>query len=66
VDELVIYSMGFSTSKYTQRRCRQANKNREKPIKVHYLLTSFDKKVYEQVAIKNKNFTGRTYERSYY
>jgi hypothetical protein len=66
VDELVIYSMGFSTSKYTQRRCRQANKNREKPIKVHYLLTNFDKKVYEQVAIKNKNFNGRTYERSYY
>lgn len=63
-DKLIVYSMSYSTSKYVQRRCRQCNINRKKPIQVYYLLTDYiDKEVYKSVAVKKKNFTKRVYER---
>ena len=60
---LVIYSLGFSTSKHVQRRARQCNINREEPINVHFLLTDkgLDKHVYECVDTKKSNFTARIY-----
>ena len=60
---LVIYSLGFSTSKHVQRRARQCNINREVPIDVHFLLTDngLDKHVYECVDTKKTNFTARIY-----
>lgn len=62
IEHLVIYSMSFRTSKYIQRRARQANKNRNSPIVVHYILSGLiDTKVYDAVAIKRSNFTARLY-----
>ena len=60
---LVIYSMSFSTSKFSQRRARQANIKRDSPIIVHFLIADagLDRHVYDMVAVKNKNFTMRTY-----
>jgi len=60
---LIIYSMGFSTSKFIQRRARQCNINREDPIEVHYLIADgcIDKKLYDTVSQKRSNFTARIY-----
>lgn len=59
IKHLIIYSQNFRTSKYIQRRARQANKYRTEPIIVHYLLVegAISDQVYESVAIKKKNFT---------
>ncbi len=67
MDKLVIYSMSFKTSKYTQRLARQANHDRRKPIEVDILVA--DKpgigfEVYKAVAIKKENFDRHSYERS--
>lgn len=61
---LIIYSMGFSTSKHVQRRARQCNINRKDPIIVHFLLTDagLDKHIYKCVDNKKTNFTKRVYE----
>jgi len=55
---LVIYSMDFSTARYSQRRARQCNMNRKEPIDVHYLLVKngISETVYTTVAINKKNF----------
>jgi len=63
-DKLIIYSMSYSTSKYIQRRARQSNKQRDKPIEVDYLLVKrgLSEAVYNQVAKKHKNFTKRSFD----
>jgi hypothetical protein len=55
---LVIYSQDFSTSKHTQRRARQANKNRTEEIKVHFLLVknAISEQVYKAVSLNKVNF----------
>ena len=62
---LVIYSMDFSAARYSQRRARQANKNRKEPIIVHYLLAEggVGEAVYETVAVKHGNFIKNSFER---
>lgn len=62
--DLIVYSMGFSTSKFVQRRARQCNINREHPIDVHYLLAdgSIDSYLYHTVSEKKTNFTARVYQ----
>lgn len=64
-EHLVIYSQNFRTAKHTQRRARQAHKDRETPIKVHYLLVkgAVSDKVYNDVSIKKKNHVDKHYER---
>lgn len=60
---LVIYSMDFSTARYSQRRARQCNMKRAEPIDVHYLLVkdSISHQVYTTVAINKKNFVNSYY-----
>jgi hypothetical protein len=57
-DNLVIYSQDFSTARYSQRRARQVNKLRKKPIAVHFLLVkdAISQQVYNTVAINKQNF----------
>lgn len=63
---LIIYSQDFSTARHTQRRARQANKNRKEPIIVHYLLVKkgLSEQVYKTVSINKKNFVDTTFTRS--
>ena len=65
-DNLVIYSQDFSTARHTQRRARQCNKNRDKPITVHYLLVkgAISSQVYKTVSINKKNFVDSVFHRS--
>lgn len=62
---LVIYSQDFSTSKHTQRRARQANKNRQEEIIVHFLLVkkAVSAQVYKTVTLNKTNFVDSTFER---
>lgn len=64
---LVIYSQDFSTAKHSQRRARQANKNRTEEIKVHFLLTkkAISHQVYKAVSINKTNFIDSLFEREY-
>ena len=64
---LIIYSMSWRTSKYIQRRSRQADLERDEPIVVHYLLVkdAMSEDIYDCVANKRVNFNKRVYE-SYY
>lgn len=64
-DTLVIYSQDFSTAKHTQRRARQANKHRDKPIVVNYLLVdqAISHQCYNTVAINKENFVDSVFER---
>ena len=61
---LVIYSMDFSTARYTQRRARQCNMKRGEPIDVHFILVKdgISEQVYKTVAINKTNFVNRYYE----
>lgn len=54
----VVYSMDFSTAKYTQRRARQCNMKRDTPIDFHFLLVkgAISEQVYNTVAINRVNF----------
>lgn len=65
-DNLVIYSQDFSTARHTQRRARQCNKNRDKPINVHYLLVkgAISSQVYKTVSKNKKNFVDSCFNRS--
>jgi len=68
IDKLLIYSMSFKTSKYTQRLARQANHNRTTPIVVDILVADkpgIGKAVYEAVAIKKVNFDKNSYLRKW-
>lgn len=62
---LVIYSQDFSTAKHTQRRARQANKNRAEEIKVHYLLVkgACSERAYKTVSKNKKNFVDTVFTR---
>lgn len=64
---LVIYSMDFSTARYSQRRARQCNMLRGEPIDVHYLLVKggISEKVYQTVAINKSNFIDKYFDKSY-
>ena len=64
---LVIYSQDFSTARHTQRRARQANKNRSTPITVHYLLVekAISQQVYKTVSVNKKNFVDSVFEREH-
>lgn len=61
---LVIYSQDFSTARHTQRRARQANKQRKEPITVHFLLVkkAASEQVYKTVSINKKNFVDTVFE----
>lgn len=66
IEKLLIYSMSFKTSKYTQRLARQANHNRETPIIVDILVADkpgIGYEVYKAVAIKKENFDKNSYDR---
>lgn len=54
----VVYSMDFSTAKYTQRRARQCNMKRDTPIDFHFLLvkSAISEQVYQTVAVNRTNF----------
>lgn len=54
----VVYSMDFSTAKYTQRRARQCNMKRDTPIDFHFLLVkgAISEQVYQTVAVNRANF----------
>jgi len=64
IDNLIIYSMSWRTSKYIQRRARQTDLTRDTPIVVHFILTEdkVDKKIYEAVVEKGENFTARMFK----
>jgi hypothetical protein len=65
--DLVIYSQDFSSARHTQRRARQANKNRSAPITVHYLIVkkAISEQVYKTVSVNKRNFVDSQFERSY-
>jgi len=65
-DDLVIYSQDFSTARHTQRRARQCNQKRTKPITVHYLLVKggISAQVYKTVSLNKKNFVDSVFTRS--
>lgn len=62
---LIIYSQDFSTARHSQRRARQANKQRDIPIKVHFLLTKggISEQVYKAVSINKTNYIDKYFER---
>lgn len=64
-EHLVIYSMNFSTSQYTQRRARQANMQRDTIINVNFLLVKggISEQVYTTVAVNKSNFVDKYYTR---
>jgi len=61
----IIYSQDWSTARHSQRRARQANKNRKEPINVHYYLVkdAISDQVYDTVSINKTNFIDSLYER---
>ena len=61
----VVYSMDFSTAKYTQRRARQCNMKRDTPIDFHFLLVknAISEQVYQTVAINRTNFVDTYFNR---
>lgn len=64
--DLVIYSQDFSTARHTQRRARQSNQKRDKPINVHFLLVrgAISGQVYKTVSLNKKNFVDSVFKRS--
>lgn len=64
IENLIIYSQDFSTAKHTQRRARQANKNRSTDIFVHYLLVkkAVSAQVYKTVSTNKVNFIDSLFE----
>lgn len=65
-DNLIIYSQDFSSARHTQRRARQANKKRDTPITVHFLLVKkgLSEQVYKTVSKNKKNFVDSVFERT--
>jgi len=66
IDKLIIYSMSFKTSKYTQRLARQANHSRATPIIVDILASNtpaIGYSIYQAVALKKENFDNNSYKR---
>lgn len=65
-ENLVIYSQDFSTARHSQRRARQCNIKREKPIKVHHLLVknAISSQLYKTVNRNKKNFVDSLFKKS--
>ena len=65
IENLIIYSMDFSTARAFQRRARQANRNRKTHIHVHFFFSkgSMSEAVYNSVLKKRESFTKNSYER---
>lgn len=65
-EHLVIYSQDWSTARHTQRRARQCNMSRDKPIVVHYILVKkgISEQVYKTVAVNKKNFVDSVFKRN--
>lgn len=65
-EHLIIYSQNFSASQYAQRRARQANLNRELPIKVNFLVVknAVSHQTYKTVVYKKANFVDAHFERT--
>ena len=65
VKDLVIYSQDFSTARHTQRRARQANKKRDTPIRVNFLLVkeAVSAQVYKIVSLNKLNFVDSLFDR---
>lgn len=65
VEHLVIYSQDFSTARHTQRRARQASKQRGSPIRVHFLLVekAISHQVYKTVSINKVNYVDSRFEK---
>jgi len=66
IDHLIIYSQDFSTARHTQRRARQANKHRDKPIIVHFLLVKdgISEEVYQSVSLNKVNYVDALFMRN--
>lgn len=64
-EHLIVYSQDWSTARHTQRRARQASKDREFPIIVNFLLTKkgISEQCYKTVAINKQNFVDSRYNR---
>ena len=62
---LIVYSQDWSTARHTQRRARQASKDRDIPIDVHFILVkgAVSHDCYKQVAVNKKNFVDSVYKR---
>ena len=62
---LIIYSQDFSTARHTQRRARQANKMRKKPILVHFILVkgAISSEVYRTVSKNKQNYVDSLFAR---
>ena len=65
IKTLIIYSQDFSTSRHTQRRARQANKNRLDNIDVHFLLVknAMSEQVYKTVSVNKKNYVDKYFSK---
>lgn len=66
IEHMVIYSQDYSTARHTQRRARQANKERSIPIRVHFLLIkkAISEQVYKTVSVNKSNYVDSRFERS--
>lgn len=66
-DTLVIYSQDYSTARHAQRRARQANMARDKPIIVHYLLMAkgISSQVYKTVSINKRNYVDSVFQKEF-
>lgn len=62
---LIIYSQDWSSARHTQRRARQANKNREEEIKVNFLLVKkgISEAVYDTVSRNKVNFVDSLFKK---
>jgi len=65
-EHLIVYSQDFSTARHTQRRARQASKDRDRPILVHFLLVEggLSDQVYRTVSKNKKNYVDSVFERT--
>ncbi len=64
-DELVIYSQDYRTATHSQRRARQCNMNRDKPIIVHHMLVkkATSEQIYKTVCVNKKNFVDSVFKK---
>lgn len=65
-DHLVLYSQDYSTARHSQRRARQCNIARDKPILIHHLLVknAISDQVYKTVNVNKTNYVDSLYERN--
>lgn len=63
---LIIYSQDWSTARHSQRRARQANKERKDDIKVHFLLckNAISEEVYQTVSVNKTNYIDNCFKRT--